>query len=401
MTYRTLQTALVIGVMTIAGCASKTPENRESVAGKTAYQAQYRADVAQQIDRRNARSIAANLDRCVSSRPGATPMATGNTDAGLLSRGDLLDVRIADDKTLTGQVEVGQDGALRLPHLKKIRAQGRNIDDVEAAVRAALVREGLYSVAPRVSVRIADQAAARVHVAGAVFDPGAVTVGGTRGDEIDRARQDAIGSANESRTLARAIASAGGIRPDADLSQVVIRRGKTDFVVDARPAMIGEQFLDVVLITDDQIEVPSRNCFQEALMVPSPLTAPGVKVFMSNLTKPADSNALSNVGKDTTELRYGTRFMQAVVGMNCVGGTSATNAARYAVVFSRNPLTKESIVIERSLEDLLRRSDRDELDPFILPGDAIACYDSTVTNIVDVAHSVTTVFAGALGVLAL
>ena len=122
---------------------------------------------------------------------------------------------------------------------------------------------------------------------------------------------------------------------------------------------------------------------------------------MSNLTKPADSNALSNIDKDTRELRYGTRFIQAVVGMNCVGGTAATNAARYAVLFSRNPITNESIVIERSLEDLLRRRDRDELDPFILPGDAIACYDSTATNIVDVARSFTTVFGGALAALAL
>ncbi len=128
-------------------------------------------------------------------------------------------------------------------------------------------------------------------------------------------------------------------------------------------------------------------------MKPTSITAPGVKVFMSNLTKPADSNALSAVDKDVRELRYGTRLMQAVVGMNCVGGTRMTNANRSAILFPRNPVTGESIVIERSIEDLLERADRNDLDPFILPGDAIACYDSAVRNVVDVARSLTIMFA--------
>lgn len=384
----------------LVGCASKTPQNRESATEKTAYQAQYRADDNAEIARRNAKSLALNLDRCTGGREAATAV-NGTTGDRLLTIGDLLDVTIGDDRTLSGPAEVGQDGTLRLPHLSRVKAHGSTVDRIEDAIRNKLVAEGLYRIAPRVSVRISDQAEARVHVAGAVFDPGAVKVGGVRGDEVDRARQEAIGASGSGRTLARALASAGGIRPDADLSRVMIRRGKERIVVDARPAMVGKRFANLILIADDEIEVPSRNCFQEALMAPSPLTAPGVKVFMSNLTKPADSNALSNIGKDTRELRYGTRFIQAVVGMNCVGGTAATNAARYAVLFSRNPITGESIVVERSLEDLLRRRDRDELDPYILPGDAIACYDSTVTNIVDVARSITTVFGGALAAFAL
>jgi hypothetical protein len=41
-------------------------------------------------------------------------------------------------------------------------------------------------------------------------------------------------------------------------------------------------------------------------------------------------------------------------------------------------------VIERDIEDLLRRADRDDYDPYLLPGDALACYDSTVTNIAEI-----------------
>ena len=73
--------------------------------------------------------------------------------------------------------------------------------------------------------------------------------------------------------------------------------------------------------------------------------------------------------------------------MNCVGGTGTTNADRFAVLISRNPATDRTEVIERRIEALVRRSDRDNHDPVLMPGDAIACYDSHVTNARDVARS--------------
>lgn len=179
--------------------------------------------------------------------------------------------------------------------------------------------------------------------------------------------------------------SAGGIRPDADLSRVTITRGKRNIVVDVRSSVVGRAYSDIVLLENDQIEIPSRGCFQENLMVPSPVSPVGLKVFMSNLIVPALSNSNAAVEKDARELRYGTRFLQAIFGMNCVGGTKLTNSDRTAVLFSRNPMTGESIVIERRVEDMLRRADRDNFDPYLMPGDALACYDSSVTNISDVA----------------
>ena len=111
------------------------------------------------------------------------------------------------------------------------------------------------------------------------------------------------------------------------------------------------------------------------------ISPPGVSLFLSNLTQPADGNAVAAVGRDVREVPYGTRYLQAVIDTNCVGGARATSADRSAVLFSRNPVTEVSVVIERDIEDLLRRADRDDYDPFLLPGDAIACYDSTITNV--------------------
>lgn len=129
-------------------------------------------------------------------------------------------------------------------------------------------------------------------------------------------------------------------------------------------------------------------------MVPSPVSPPGVSLFLSNLTQPATGNAPSANGAETRQVPYGTRFLQAAINANCVGGALATSGHRSAALLSRNPLTGVSVVVERRLEDMMTRADRDDYDPYLLPGDALACYDSTVTNIADVARVIGAVAGG-------
>ena len=64
------------------------------------------------------------------------------------------------------------------------------------------------------------------------------------------------------------------------------------------------------------------------------------------------------------------------------------NAGRSAVLISRNPVTGQSIVISRSVERLVREADRDAYDPYLMPGDSIACYDSAAMNLRDVVSTV-------------
>ncbi len=380
-------TALLTAAL-LSGCGATTHAiaNREPVAEGLSYQSQYRSEAQQQLAHFADSSSALNAMRCKGDDRQASVAGEMFQDEELLSQGDLLDVSVGDDDTFSGSYEVSQDGTLKLPHLSPVPAHGQTVTSVEAAINAALISGGLYHASPRVSVRVTDFAPARVFVGGAVFEPGSVTVGGASGKDIDPARQQARGATAEGRRLSRALQSAAGIRPDADLSHIAIKRGGRTITVDARPAVDGQPYNDLLLLEGDRIEVPSRGCFQEALMVPSPVTAPGVTVFMSNLTQPAAANANSAIGKEARELRYGTRFMQAVVGMNCVGGAQLTSADRSAVLFTHNPITGASIVVERRIEDLLGRADRDNFDPYILPGDAIACYDSAQTNVFELAR---------------
>ena len=209
-------------------------------------------------------------------------------------------------------------------------------------------------------------------------------------------RQAALGASTEGRNLSAALRAVGGVRPDADISAIEVRRGGALYRLDMRGVFEGQNAVDIMLLTGDEIRVPSRQCFQEDLMRPSPISPPGVSLFLSNLTQPASSNASSAIGQTVREVPYGTRYLQAVIDANCVGGPRSTSADRSSVLFTRNPVTGVSAVVERDIEDLLRRADRDDYDPYLLPGDALACYDSTVTNMVEIGR----VF-GVLGAAAL
>lgn len=397
------KTGLCLTLGLLAACGPiKAPDNIAPVATGGAYQAQYRDPPSRARAEVTLISARMNAERC---RPhlGAAAWEGGKGNGMLasaltgerLSRNDLLDIRLAEDATFTGSYVIARDGMVKLPFLPPIQAQGRSTADVERDIVNALLADGLYDSAPRISVRVADFASVNVAVSGAVFEPHSVEIGPNPGAQIDTARQAALGSSTESRNLSAALRAVGGVRPDADLSAVTVKRGGHSYSIDMRGVFEGQHAVDIMLIAGDEVEVPSRLCFQDDLMRPSPVSPPGISLFLSNLTQPATGNAPSAIGREVREVPYGTRFMQAVVDTNCVGGARASSAHRSALLFTRDPMTGVSIVIERRIEDQLRRADRDDYDPYLLPGDSIACYDSSVTNITEAARVI-----GAVGAVA-
>jgi polysaccharide export outer membrane protein len=374
-------------LLTTACAGFNIPDNLELVAQGQGYQAQYREPDVTFAETDLLRSEAMNAQKCL---PLGGTVGIGSSIAASvlrvesLSRNDLLDVRIAEDDIFNGSYVVSRDGMLKLPFLHPIRAQGRSTDQVEADILNALLVDKFYQDPPRISVRVTDFGSISVGVSGAVFEPHGVEIGGVRGDVVDSRRQMASGASNEGRNLSAALRAAGGVRPDADISAVEVRRGGNTYRLDMRGVFEGRNTFDIMLLTGDEVSVPSRLCFQDDLMRPTPISPPGVSLFLSNLTQPAQGNAASGVVKTVRQMAYGSRYMQAVIDANCVGGSRVTSARRSAVLFSRNPMTGVSVVIERDIEGLMRRADRDDYDPYLLPGDAIACYDSTITNIAEI-----------------
>lgn len=394
---RYVLTTGLVGVLTLtSACASfDPPDNIENISAGDGYQAQYRTPNVPREGASYLRSADLNAQKCLALGEGdggegagkGSTLAAAALQGERLSRNDLVDVRIADDETFNGNYVISRDGMLKLPFLDPIRAQGRSTAQVESDIADALMAEDYYLIPPRISVRVADFSSVSVGVSGAVFEPRAVEIGGVQGNALDGRRQDAMGASTEGRNLSAALRAAGGVRPDADISSVEVRRGSDVYRLDMRGVFEGQNAVDIMLLTGDEVFVPSRQCFQDDLMRPSPISPPGINLYLSNLTRPALNNAGSAIGQTVRQVPYGTRYMQAVIDANCVGGPRSTSADRSSVLFSRNPINGISVVIERDIENLLRRADRDDYDPYLLPGDAIACYDSTVTNITELASA--------------
>lgn len=299
-----------------------------------------------------------------------------------LGAGDRLEVSIlGDDDRISGTYVIESDGSLALRGLTPVQAANTSILDLTDILRLQLVSSGI--VRPlRNAVRVAliEASGTSVAVSGAVFQPGSVRAGDRSPESrIGLSEGPVSGDDNTTRTIAGAIRAAGGVRPDADVQRIYLVRGRSYAEFDLSGFIHGWSSRDVAVATGDRVIVPSRTCFDADLVRPTPLTAPGIRVYMSNLTRSAGNNAGAAIGEKTSSLPYGTRFLQALVAANCVGG-SYMQSDRRAILISRNPINGQSIVIERDIERLVREADRDTLNPYLMPGDAIACYDSRWTN---------------------
>ena len=299
-----------------------------------------------------------------------------------LGPGDRLEITVLGDADrLTGTYVIDRDGTLALRGHTPVEAGGLSIQDLTIRLRDRLVAADLVRpLQNAVRVALVENAGASVSVSGAVFQPGAVRAGERDPESRIGLKEGAVsGDDNVSRTLAGAIRAAGGVRPDADVQRIYLLRGDAYAEFDLSGFIHGWSSRDVAVASGDRIIVPSRTCFSADLVRPTPLTAPGIRVYMPNLTRSAMNNAGAAIGYQTTSLPYGTRLLQGLVAANCVGG-SAMQSDRRAVLISRNPNNGQSIVVERDIEQLVRGAHRDALDPYLMPGDAIACYDSRWTN---------------------
>lgn len=311
--------------------------------------------------------------------------------AAPLAPGDRLSIRVMGDPDgLSGTYVINGDGTVSLRGISPVGASGGTVRLLEEQLRDELVAADIVRpLRNAVSVSLIESAGVSVSVGGAVFEPAAVRAGERAPESrIGLKEGEVSGDANVSRSVSTAIRAAGGVRPDADVERIYLIRGRAFVELDLSGLVHGRASRDIAVTTGDRIIVPSRNCFDASLVRPTPLTAPGIRVYMSNLTRSANSNAGAAIGKDTTSLPYGTRLLQGLVAANCVGG-SYMQSDRRAVLISRNPINGQSIVIERDIEKLVRAADRDQHDPYLMPGDAIACYDSRWTNLAEAIGMVT------------
>ncbi len=319
-----------------------------------------------------------------------------------LSIGDKLDINILNGEEFSGEVEVNADGYIYLPYLTAINAQGLNIIQLKSSIMQQLLKEQLMLEGTiRLSITPLRWAPIEVTVSGAIFQPGLHLINRKSETELKDDDHKHSGDQASERSIPAALRASGGVSPDADLTMINLVRGDKNITVDFSGVMTGSAVPHFTLMANDHIHVPQKTTFDDELARPSQITAPGIRVFISNLTQPASSNSQSAVDTEATRFPYGTRLLTGVIGGNCVGGAQMTNASRHVLLITKNPLTKQVDVVERSIDGLIANSWRPKMNPILLPGDGIACYDSSVTNIREIARTVTEVLLPAtlLGLL--
>ena len=299
-----------------------------------------------------------------------------------LSAGDRIRLLIPEGELFNGVYEVNTDGTISIPYLAPLPVVGLELLAIQELIKTQLITKKYFqpqflqiSVIPLALAPIA------VNVTGETFQTGRVLIN-NRSAEV-RAQQltQSSGDYAPDRFLTSALRGAGGVMPTADVTKINIIRQNKKLTVDLSGIFTGEPVDDIPLIAGDTIIVPKRDTIDPRIVRPSQITPPGITVFLSNLTVPASSNASSAIGKDSSSFPYGSRFSQAVFSANCVGGTAPTNVPRRAVLVRTDRPSGETVAIDRSVEDLIRNSKDQIANPFLMPQDSVACYDSTVTEV--------------------
>jgi len=321
-------------------------------------------------------------------------MASGENDpilaqGLLLSPGDLVEVLIEDGEGFNGRYIVDNAGYVKLPLIGVIEAGGNTTNKLETKIEIALIRAEIFQPdSASVTIHVLNWSSIEISVAGAVFQPGTVFINKKPTGIQNAEHLDAFGDYSTTRLLSEALRAVSGIRPDAKLDQIILLRKGWQVQIDMTGMLSGNLVKDYPLVAGDRVIVPSTGCFQAHLVRPSQITPKGFRVFMSNLIDSAGDNASAAVGRYSTSLPYGTRLLQAAVSANCVGGKDWTNAPRRVVLASKNPITGQTQVIERSVEQLISTPNQENINPYLMPNDAVACYDSDITNFRDIARVV-------------
>ncbi len=370
--------SLLISTMVICGgCASpKIITNNTSTADKS-----FRSTRTTAISAQGSAIQAANLSQQTSSpRP---------SDSITLSPGDKVQITIPEGEEFSGIFEIDLDGSLHLPYLKPIIARGRTIDDLTLAIHQVLIIEGIFKQQfLSVTVSPVQWAPSNIIVKGSVYNPGNIMINERNYNNDFNPVNAQSGDFAHKRSLSSALKAAGGLRPDADLRNISLIRNNQTYIVDMSGILSGNPVNNPPLTSGDQIIIPSVGYLQTELMRPSIVTPPGFRVYLSNLTIPADSNNKASNNKFASSLPPGARLLKGAMSANCVGGTASVNAKRHVILVGIDPMTSTTRVLQRSLSELIAEPNNDHTNPYLLPEDSIACYDSGMTNARDISRAI-------------
>ncbi|MGB3299137.1 MAG: polysaccharide biosynthesis/export family protein [Phormidesmis sp.] len=358
--------------------------------------------------------------------PAAVPqnsvLPTINRQQLPLSPGDRLRIQIpgVGGEEFSGEYNVNFSGDLEIPLLEPLSVLGLTPPQVQSRLRDELLRKGFFRPELlNVAVQVLNYSPIQVSITGEVFGPGRVLLSSEAADDRANLAVNAVDTGDDlpgdyplERYLTAALKSTGGVKPTADVNNVQVLRGAEAIVVDLSGIFSGSAVADFPLVSGDQIIVPSAGAFQRSLVRPSQITPDSVNLYVSNVTEGSSNNLDKVGGINSANFKYGTSLAQALVSAQCVGGTPSTNANRRALLIQTNAQTNAVTTSEYRVMDLVSNQVYDqavyaaddqtdqvseaiavsgnfEPNPFLMPDDAIACFDSRTTNIRGILGTVT------------
>ena len=307
-----------------------------------------------------------------------------------ITKGDVLRIFFQGMSQHDGLYQVNANEELELPFAPSLSVKGQSRKSLSRLIERELVRlKWFYDDTVKVDVSLVRMASVDVAVFGAVFNPGRVSINNQPIQKQEDAIQQVSGAHSNGRDIVAALLAAGGVRPDANLTEIYVKRGKQVTHIPLQHLLTGVDFTSTPSLINGDIVLVKTSGYENAQLIkPSQITPPGMRVFMSNLTAPALTNAQSAIGADSTRLPYGSSLLDSAISANCVGGTHQANASRSIILVTHNHGSKKQIVIQRSINTLLANSSNSSVNPYMMPNDGVACYDSRFTNFRDVARGI-------------
>jgi polysaccharide export outer membrane protein len=169
-------------------------------------------------------------------------------DSRKLSRGDIVNLRVVEDRDPPVSLQINDSGDLEVPYIGRVNAEGKTPRQLAFDIKSLLEREYYHSATVIIGLDVEGQRSpGLIYVTGMVGSPGPLQI-----------------PPNEAFTVSKAILRAGGFGTFANQRKVKLTRtmpdGTTDTkIVDVKQILEkGHPDLDIEVLPNDLINVPER-----------------------------------------------------------------------------------------------------------------------------------------------
>jgi polysaccharide biosynthesis/export protein len=229
----------------------------------------------------------------VPASPASASPAPASTASYRLGPGDQVDMTVFESPEFSGSKVIGPDGTLAVPLLGNIPAADRTVEQLTQDLQLRLKK---LIKRPLVNLTVSQFRPLLVSVAGEVQRPGPQQLRSLprdlRGGEVNNVGTTTL------PTLSAALINAGGISRNADISQVILKRGTVSTTYNLWQGLTSENAPPDALLQDgDAIFVPkvTTGQFDQRLIARSTLAPKTIRVrVVGEVKKPGEQDVPPN-----------------------------------------------------------------------------------------------------------